>query len=467
MKKNTHDDSNNNLSRRDVLKWGAAGCSSLLADSALAGTGSPSSGQDRPNILLILTDQQGLDTLSAYDNPHVSTPAMDRLARTGTSFMESHSSNPVCSPARSSILTGRMTSETGVVKNGIRIRKEFPNLGQWLQPRGYETVYAGKWHLKAPYTTDIPGFRALPVGMSGHGTLGDETVSRACEGFLHNRESDDPFLLVASFLQPHDICQWINMQSSLKDDVPYPDIEEELPPVPDNFEFDKLEPAGMKGHRNYHKVAGTWSKRMWRYYHWSYYRMVEEVDAEVDRLLRALERSGHAQDTLVVFTSDHGEGRGRHQTVTKNFLYDEAVKVPLIFSWPDRIPENRLDRSHIVSGIDIVPTICEYAGVESPPVTGRSLRSVMEGDSADWRNFAVSEVKSNTGRALRTPRYKYIGFREDPVEQLFDMKKDPGETKNLARDPGHRSVLKELKKQLYRWEDGLDLAEGVTKWRHG
>lgn len=449
---------NASLNRRDFLKTGAIGSAALLARQSCAAprAGKPS----RPNILFLITDQQGLDTLSAYRCPGVHTPHLDRLAASGVSFMQSHSTNPVCSPARSSMFTGRMPSETGVVKNGLPIRDDIPNMGQLLGQNGYDSVYVGKWHVPQSYTRFIPGFSVIPAGNNGHGTLLDRSVSRACEGYLRNRGGDQPFLMVASFLQPHDICQWTSMHKRAQDELPYPEIADELPPMPQNFDFDPREPASVANQRKGQHT--DWSERQWRYYIWSYYRMIEEVDAEIGRVLQALEDSGQADNTVVVFTSDHGEGRGRHQMIVKNYLYDEALKVPLIMSAPGRFGEGVRDTEHLVSGIDILPTVCDFAGVKAPSnVTGSNLRPLLEGRNVEWREFAMAEVKLTTptpGYALRTQDYKYIVHKGDPVEQLFDMRNDPGETKNLAADADSAGVLADHRKLLRQTRARLDLA---------
>jgi len=409
----------------------------------------------RPNFLFIITDQQAIDTISANGCPHLATPAMDHLARTGVSFLESHSANPLCSPARSSFLTSRMTSETGVVVNNRGIRSDIPNIGQWLGERGYESVYAGKWHLPQSFTPNMPGFNVICTGLSGLGNLGDSAVSRACEGYLRNRRSQDPFLLVTSFLQPHDICQWVSMHTKPPEALPYPQLRDQLPPLPDNFEFDPREPRSVA--RRTSRSFG-WSEEHWRYYIWSYYRHVEMVDAEIGRVLQALEDCGERENTVIVFTSDHGEGMARHQMVTKNYLYEEALKVPLLMSCPGQIGEGVKDEKHLVSGVDIVPTICDYAGVETPPrALGRSLRPWLEDKDADGHEFVASEV-TRTGRMIRTPDYKYIMYQGDPVEQLFDMRADPGETKNLAADQAHAASLEEHQKLLRDFEARLDVA---------
>ena len=444
------------LSRREFLGASLAGGAALLAGRALF----PSvqvprkTGSDRPNILLIITDQQGLDTFSSLGCRHVHTTSLDRLKARAVSFAESYSANPLCSPARSSLFTGRTSSETGVIYNGLSIRSGIPNLGQWLSQRGYETVYVGKWHLPNGYQAEIEGFTVYPAGLGLRGTLGDRSVSRAAEAFLRSRTSSQPFLLVVSLLQPHDICGWIRRHHKPLSRLPVTGIESDLPPLPKNLQARPPEPRSAKIER----MPG-WNDLSWRYYLWSYYRMVEEADREVGRVLDALEETGHARDTLVIFTSDHGEGRGRHGTVLKNFLYEEAVKVPLVVAFPGRIQENVVVHERLVSGLDLVPTVCDFAGVPLPPrQRGRSLRPLLEGRQVTWREFLVSEVRNDTGRMVRAGRFKLIVYRNDPTVQLFDLAEDPWETRNLAGEPRYASELAELKRLLNQWEADLDLA---------
>ena len=255
-----------------------------------------------------------------------------------------------------------MPSETGVVQNALPIRHGMPTMGNVLKSVGYETYYCGKWHIPNPYPLEIAGFKVLPAGYQSQGHLGDTAVSQACQGFLNNRRSAQPFLLVTSFLQPHDICAWVSdHRESPTHELPRGLTEAQLPELPPNFNYDHREP--QEGPL---KNRPVWTPPQWRYYLWSYYRHVEMVDAEIGRVLDALEDSPHANNTLIVFASDHGEGRGRHQTVMKNFLYDEAVAVPLVFSWPGQVAQGAHDAAHLVSSTDFLPTMCDYAGVSTP-----------------------------------------------------------------------------------------------------
>jgi choline-sulfatase len=461
------------LNRRDLIKLGS-GAAALLAHPPLTGNlfaGRQSRKPKPKNIILIITDQQHIDTIAAGGCRHVRTPALDRLKNSGVSFTQSYSANPLCSPARSAVFTGRTSCECSVHLNGRPIRSDIPNLGQWFSEHtDYETFYAGKWHLPRTYTSDIPGFKVINTGIGGFGYLCDTVMSRACEGFLRNRSRTKPFLLVASFMQPHDICEWLRLNMNNPEKLPYPELAGALPELPDNFEFDENEPDAIRQRRrNNEPFKGKWDQEHWRYYRWSYYRNIEYVDAEIGRVLQALEDSGHLNDTLIVMTADHGEGMGHHQMVRKSSFYDESVRVPLLFSWPGHVAENKTDTVHLASGLDIMPTLCDYAGIQPPAqMRGMSLRTLLEGNGRLPHEFIVSEVTKNTGRMVRTEGFKYITYTDNQTEQLFDMKTDPGEMKNLVAHSRFASILAEHRKLLQNWENQLDVPSEIPNaamWR--
>lgn len=457
------------LTRRAFLRAGVGGAAALSAAGPHRASRAARAEAGRPNVLLIMTDQQHIDTISARQCRHLKTPGLDSLCRRGTTFARSYCTYPLCSPARSSLWTGRMPSETGVYRNGLPIHKSVPNLGQWFRRQsGYETIYAGKWHLPGSFTHSVPGFTVLTPGVSGQGNLGDTSTSLACEGYLRHRAKDKPFLMVASFFQPHDICQWLRLNQSDPGRLRYAELADELPALPANFAPPADEPAALRAQRDRNEpgaTKGNWSPLHWRYYMWSYYRHVEMVDAEIGRLLAALDATGHADSTLVIFTSDHGEGLARHQMVRKSSLYDEASAVPMIVSLPGRVPAGAVDDDHLVSGLDVASTVCDYAGVEPPPgIHGRSLRGLLEGRAGAWRSFLACELSSGSGRLarmIRSRRHKFVRYHGDPVEQLFDMAADPGETKNLAREASAASVLAEHRKMLADWEARLTPAPSL------
>ncbi|TFH02689.1 MAG: DUF4976 domain-containing protein [Calditrichales bacterium] len=456
------------INRRQFLKKGLTGTTGLLLTKDLLTSNlfaqNRTGGKDVPNVLLIMTDQQHRQSISAINSKYTNTPGMDRLFNRGTYFEQSYCTSPVCSPSRSSILTGRMPSETGVYENSLSIREDIPNIGQWLSTKGnYDSVYAGKWHLPQSATLNIPGFRVLAPGIGGRGMLADTSASMACEGYLRNYQGDKPFFMVASFIQPHDICQWIRVNEKVPTEFEIDAIESDLPPLPENFGFDPDEPEVVSAYRNkQNQTDQNWTEKYWQYYMWSYQRMVEQVDGEIENLLLTLKETGLDKNTLIIFTSDHGEGLAEHQLTIKNVLYESAARVPFIISMPGKIPEKQIDSEHLVSGLDIVPTICDYVGLKPPEgVKGRSLKPILEGKKGDWRSFVAVEstnIKKHLGRMIRTEKYKYIEYANDKKVQLFDLKNDPGELTNLATNPEYATVLNEHRELLKKWEANLDRA---------
>ncbi|MDH7571660.1 MAG: sulfatase-like hydrolase/transferase, partial [Armatimonadota bacterium] len=265
------------ITRRGFLRGSAAGLGALAAGSAASALAPVSR---KPNLLLILCDQMNLDALSCLGNPHVHTPHLDRLAAQGTLFLESHTTNPVCSPARSSLMTGRMPVETGVIQNDLPTRPGLPHLGEWLRDQaGYEAVYCGKWHLSPP--PNRCGFRVLP-GQGGQGAADDYWVSRSCSAYLRHyaaRPARPPLVMVASYLQPHDICYWMIYPDTLVSHTPlFPAVMNHLPALPPNHRSRPPGPAAVG--TGYDRFA---TDAQWHYYLYCYYRMVEMLDSDVGR----------------------------------------------------------------------------------------------------------------------------------------------------------------------------------------
>lgn len=434
--------------RREFLRVSTLGAGALMGSRGFAAHTSKT--RVRPNILILFSDQLGLDALSAHGCADVHTPNIDRLVARGVTFMESHSTCPVCSPARSSIFTGRMPVETGVISNDRPINSSVAHMGQWFRQNGYDTFYCGKWHLPGGYPVAIDGFTVLPVG-GGQGDLVDSCVSRLGEAYLKNRHGSTPFLFTASFMQPHDICYWaIEGKNFVPEELPFPALAGALPLLPPNHRARPRAPKELDRH-----IYQGFSDLQWRYYLHIYYRQIEMLDADVGRVLDALDDTGLADNTLIVFTADHGDGRGRHMHVSKWYPYEESVKVPMIVSWPGRVAEGARDTTHLVSGLDVMSTVCDYAGIETPPhVLGKSLRPLCEQEPTEWRDFVTAETHI-IGRTLRTQRYKYVRYKDDPIEQLFDMQEDPWEMRNLYDDPGHADTMTEHRTLLDEWEARL------------
>jgi arylsulfatase A-like enzyme len=258
-------------------------------------------------------------------------------------------------------------------------------------------------------------------------------------------------VLVASLVQPHDICYWsIRARQLVPEQMTFPEIAARLPELPPNLDARPKAPAALAA-----RAFDAFSDEQWRYHLYIYARQIEMLDADVGRILDALEDSGLARDTIVIFTSDHGDGRARHKHVQKWYPYDEAVKVPLVFSCPGRIEENRRDATHLVSSVDLLATMCDFSGIAPPKASvGMSLRPLIEGRPVAWREYLGIETQY-VGRVIRTDRFKYVCYKGDPVEQLFDMKDDPWETRNLYEEARYADVLRDHRRMLEEWNARL------------
>lgn len=427
------------------------------------------------NLLFIFTDQQTLGAMGAAGNRDVSTPHLDALAASGVRFTNSFCASPLCSPSRGSLATGLLPSRSGVTTNHQSLRPEAPHLGGVLRSAGFETAWAGKWHVPNEYPVPpetIPGFdilplagreldrNAYPVRIAGRpgawdhnlGHYADAPVAEAAAAWL-KRPHATPFCLAVSLMNPHDICF----------PEAYPragNPPADLPELPANFAPPSGEPTLITDTRYTHegmaKPAQDWTERDWRLARWRYFRFTEMADRAVGTVLDALQASGHERDTLVCFTSDHGEGAGSHRWIGKLSLYEESVAVPFIVSCPGTVPAGRVDSTHLVSGVDVLPTLCDYAGVPVPPgLDGVSVKPVVDDPARPGRDAAivamhpVGKGSTDEGRLLRTGGWAYAAFSRGPVaESLFDLRNDPGETRNLAGDPAGSGVLAELRAQL-------------------
>jgi arylsulfatase A-like enzyme len=196
-----------------------------------------------------------------------------------------------------------------------------------------------------------------------------------------------------------------------------------------------------------------WTDEQWRLHRWAYARLTEKVDEDIGRVLSVLRETGLDENTVVVFTSDHGDMDAAHRLEHKSVCYEEAVRVPLIVSWKGVTSPGLVDRTHLVStGLDLIPTLCDFVGIATPaPLKGQSVRAWAEGRSAPaGREMLV--VENGCSRMVRTARYKYIvyasGLRR---EQLIDLQADPGEMNNLASDPSAASVLIDHRRRLKVW----------------
>ncbi|MDA2928976.1 sulfatase-like hydrolase/transferase [Acidobacteria bacterium AH-259-O06] len=389
---------------------------------------------DRPNVLFILTDQFRYDALAANGNANVHTPELDRLAKKGIRFENYYCAQAVCTPSRATLLTGRYPHSHGLQDNVYDIKSAFdlpqyklrPNFPELLKQAGYRTGYIGKWHLgdENPDFFDYwKGFNSLLphwLGKPHESAYRPDVNTESALKFLAENRSR-AFLLFVSYYPPH---------------TPFT--------APKRFhqyyEGKQLEPM-------------------------EYYAAVSNIDWNVGRLIDQLDKLALDRQTLVIFTTEHGETFGqRPGSRHKRVSYDESARIPLLMSFLGRLPEGVVWRSG-VSSVDLMPTILEVAGLETPgEVEGKSLYQRLLRGEDEWgdpiviQNITQASFDASEAieRAIRTERWKLILKQivkrpQERVNELYNMKDDPSESVNLFGSIDHREIVKELAEQLIAW----------------
>ena len=455
------------ITRRNFIKISAK-ASALMSLPYLIGCNKINVNK-RPNILIILSDQQHAKMMSCAGNPYLKTPAMDSLASYGIRFERAYCSNPVCIPSRFSLMTGRMPSEIGLRDNNYSHIDSIPKnikqqgLGSLFKQSGYDTAYSGKVHL--------PKMKAEDVGFDSICSDERDELASVCADYI-KQERNNPFLLVASFINPHDICymairdfaetEWekniikngaeeiatLDKALQLPDGVSKEEfLKNYCPPLPPNFEPQKDEPEAINklfAQRSFRKNArDKWTEERWRMHRWAYCKLTEMVDAQIGRVLNALRDSGKENETLVIFTSDHGDMDSAHRLEHKSVFYDEACNIPLIASFPGVIPASVRDNQHLISnGLDLIPTLCNFAGIDIPEdLKGLSFRKIAEGKEQTILHSFIP-VEDEIGKMIVTQRHKYTVYDDGKNnEQLIDLQEDPGEMRNSAMDKDKQEIL--------------------------
>lgn len=427
----------------------------------------------RPNILLLSVDELTYTALSCMGNPWLNTPHMDSLFEKGVAFERSYSTNPVCSPARSSWATGCYTSEIGSNMNFCQIDSGVPDIGQLMEAGGYYAAHAGKWHVEGRDPRE--SFHCLYYGNDEMWAYGAEifdcATTHAAISFLQDYREEKPFYLQLGYVNPHDMCEYLhNYEFKKIPDLSHYHFIGQLPPLPENFGTMPNETSVLKAfrrkddcliHQDLLKAVSKWSEEEWRYFIWNYYRYTEKVDVEIGKVLTALGSSCFCDDTVIVFTVDHGESLGEHSMFQKFTLYEESIHVPLVIAdcSGNYIKSPGSQSSALVSGIDVFGTICDYAGLTNH-TKARSVRRIVEGAEQELRSYVYVE-NNYWGRAVIGLRYKLV-FDYIPGQtfdylpprmkthkigdmQLFDLAADPHETKDLS------NIMPEEVEIMFQW----------------
>lgn len=435
----------------------------------------------KPNVLVIITDQQNANMMSCAGNTWLKTPNIDKLAEKGMRFERAYVTNPVCSPSRFSILTGRYPSAINMRHNGSAINRKrlleiIPrSMGFTFKEAGYETFYGGKVHLPlGGKDASIYGFDKLISSNER------EELAEKSEAFLLNRSSASPFFAVVNFVNPHDICyaaikdfppenrELATIPLPLLEAIKIPDsLTEETffatycPPLPDNYEITKNEPNAIQGLKKLHSFTidarENWTEKDWRLHRWAYHRLTERVDEQIGKVLDALQRSDFRENTIVVFTSDHGEMSASHRLEHKTVFYEESSNVPLIIWFEGIHAAGAVEDQHLISnGLDLYPTLCELAGIKIPAyLPGVSFAPLLQNNDSHYNARQYLFMENEIGFMIRGKRFKYAMY-DNGNEMLIDTKNDPGEMINLAGHSTYKENQKTLKNYLHKHINRLD-----------
>ena len=442
------------FSRRDFLRSSGLAAGTLVSAGALRADDNDRPSR-RPNIVYIFADQQHWQAMGSMD-PFFDTPNLDRFAEDAALFERAFCTTPQCSPSRSSMLTGLYPSKTGVMGNVGAAGGEplaMKTIGAMLQETGYHTAYFGKWHLGGDSTGN--------AGWSEESRRQkDPATTEKAAAFLRSQKAKQgPFAMVVAYLDPHDVYHF----------RPDDDKAEKSVPLPESWhraDFDrkpKIHKQFMT--RDQGRLIWDAGQEAWQAYHDFYRRKVALYDRSVGRVLDALKAAGLRENTIVIIGSDHGDMDTHQRLIFKGpFMYDQMIRVPLMIRVPRALGgllRGRVDDYDTVN-VDLVPTIREFAGLDSIECDGLSLAPLLTGrPNPPRRDFVIGQYHSkqkwvNPIRTIRTAQFKYNKYIRHG-EELYDLVNDPGEIVNLAGDPKYAGRKRELAAELDKWiEDNHD-----------
>jgi len=436
----------------------------------------------KPNIIFILSDQQRWDTVGCYGNPPIKnlTPNLDKMAKEGVAFSNAFTCQPVCGPTRACLQTGRYPTEIGCHTNNRHLPLDEDTIAKILSRNGYEVGYIGKWHLASTGRTGSPdNFQTKPIPLERRGGYTDywlasdllEFTSHSYDGHmfdkdnnrrdfpegryrvdvltdwtiecLQTRTGEKPFFLFLSYLEPH--------HQNDRDRYEGPHGSKE------KFGDYKI-PGDLKG------KSGDWKKNLP-----DYFGCIHSLDQNLGRIRRVLEGLGMSDNTLIIYTSDHGSHFWTRNREYKRSCHDSCTHIPMIFYGPNFKNGKVIDE--LVSLIDIPPTILYQAGLNSPDsFRGRVLHGLLEGKPKDWREEVFIQIsESQCGRAIRTKKFLYSVRApnkrgSDPAsnlyeeDYLYDNDVDPHQRNNLVVSNNYVEVRKELSRRLIK---RIEEAEGI------
>jgi arylsulfatase A-like enzyme len=500
------------MNRRELIKTTLLAAGAVSAQRRLAAaqttashprnfptTSKKTNGERMPNILWICTDQQRADTLGGFNNSYVNTPNLQKLIAESVTFTNAFVQTPICSPSRASFLTGRYPHVTGLRANGQRIRPTERLVPRILADAGYCCGLVGKLHLSPcadgqveqriddgyevfrwshDLEDDWPGQNQWFVWLARQGVKwpappksaertkvwGVPVDSRYSHtawcaeeavNFIRDKRSLQPWLLSVNIVDPHHPfapCQEFldHYNADKMPDPKYTEGELDSKPI-----YQRIDHQGAYGGTNKSFANETPQER--RQTTAAYYAMIEQVDRAVGRMLEALEESGQAENTIVIFMSDHGEMLGDHGIYLKGpYFYDCLTRVPLIVRWRGRFRKG-LKVEALVEMVDLAPTLLEGAGIPVPSgMQGKALTALLAGETTQHRDAVYTEYLDAQAlfdpppmaTCLRTVAHKVAYYQGLKTGELYDLQNDPTETRNLWESPHHKDIRAAMMERL-------------------
>jgi arylsulfatase A-like enzyme len=451
----------------------------------------------RPNFLFLMTDDQRWDAMSCAGNKILKTPNMDRLAEGGVRFSQAFVTNPLCSPSRGTILTGMYSHSHGVTANAGKshyFRPDAVGYPMLQQKAGYHTAMVGKWHIAStPAGFDhyiiLPGQGLYhdPVMIANGGRVQmrgyvDDVIADQALLTLQGRPKDRPFSMICNFKAPHRDWRPAPRFEKVYEGITIPEppdfhtsldgrpegirnTDMQIADMPDFFErgVDRNLPLAERKKRNYQMFLKN------------YYRTLLGVDENLGRILDYLDKSGLAENTLVIYTGDNGFFLGEYGMFDKRLMYEPSIRVPMLARFPAAFRGGRVDQQNMVLNNDVAHTIMDYAGLPMPEEArkqGSSWRPLLETKATGWREDWLYENYEYPGphcapmaRGIRTKEWKLIHYIQKPEEfELFHLPSDAAEKRNLAASASHKAQFERLRQRLdqLRRETGDDRSADGT-----
>lgn len=453
----------------------------------------------KPNIMFVFADQLRSQELSCYGGVNIKTPNLDRLAMEGLMMTNAISTYPICTPFRGMLLTGLYPLHSGISNNDHPLNPNLPSFAKACKEQGYNTAYIGKWHLAGlgrkefipeAYRLGFDHWQALEcthdyfnseyydndaTKLSLWEGFDAEAQTKAAQEYIKSRDSERPFFLTLSYGPPHDpyiapkeyLDKIDPSKLVLRQNVEEYEIVDELQSNPRFIIPDKY----IQSHQKQRKLAKY--EQVIRKRYAGYLAATWALDDYFGRLIETLEEEGILDNTIVVFTSDHGDQMGSHQLYGKNFPFSESISIPFLLRYPNVVKTKTIS-DELLSPIDMFPTVFGMAGLQYEKVDGTNVTPVITGEKEDARDAVLlmnlTHFNNNsltngldTYRGVKTKQYTYARYEDQTPWLLFDNKKDPLQVNNLVDKSEYKALINELNKTLDRLLTEADDCENTKQ----